>query len=221
MGTRQGCGCTEPSGVSGDGLLRPFATGIKIGRNGDRGCELRSQPLSPFLPSLEQSDFIASLQGRQQARLYNGQLPVEVGASAARAPASGGGEIAQEIALEIDAKRLPGEADSTAREGNIVARLDTIQVLKEEATTRKAALLVVLRFEQEMRAPHKPRIIRLSLLLAVARPEIFLLHPAIAQSKVIIARRPRIGQRLARVLLEQAITLLGQVIERPAQRALP
>ena len=64
-----------------------------------------------------------------------------------RAPALHGLEIAQEILLEINAQGLPEQTDGAAGKGNIVARLDAVQVFKEETATGEAILQVILRFQ--------------------------------------------------------------------------
>src|SRR5579859_5574252 len=115
---------------------------------------------------------------------------VEVCASYRRAPTLSQGQVSEKFALEIDAKGLPRQADGAACKRDIVARLDPIQILKEEAATGKTVLMVILGFEQEQRGLRQLLIGGRLMLLAVACPEALWRLPAIAQRQVLIARRP-------------------------------
>ena len=57
-------------------------------------------------------------------------------------------QIGQELGLQVAARRLPDQADGAPGKGNVVARLDAVEILEEEATTRRHRLPVVLRFQQ-------------------------------------------------------------------------
>ena len=79
----------------------------------------------------------------------------------ARSPATRRHKIRQKFGLQIDVGRLPDETDRTPGKRDIVSWLDPLQILEEEATTRKHGLAVVLRFEQLLgrlsaRSPERP-----------------------------------------------------------------
>ncbi len=97
----------------------------------------------------------------------------QVGASTARL-----GDVAQEVRLQVNASRLPHQADGAAGEGDVVARLDAVEVLEEEAATGVHPLPEVLRLQQIagaalVRAKQRPLAA-----LAVTRPELFCRKPA-------------------------------------------
>ena len=71
------------------------------------------------------------------------QVAIEVGAGTTRAPATRLRQIRQEFGLQVSMRRLPGQADGPPGEGDIVARLDAIQILEEEAATGEHRLGLV------------------------------------------------------------------------------
>ena len=149
---------------------------------------------------------------RQQASLDEGKLAIEFVSAQTGAPAAGGAQIAQEILLEIDAQGQPVETDGPAREADIVARLDAIQVLEEETAACETVLLIVLRLKQLQGTPGKIGIGGFATALAKPRPEALNAFPSIAYGQVRVARGPGIGQRFGCVLLKQAVAARGQVI---------
>lgn len=86
-----------------------------------------------------------------------------------------GAQVVDEVCLEIDVYGLPGQADRAAREGDIVARLDTVKVLEEETAAGEAALLVVLRLQQQQRALDQQWMV----CFAMPRPEFIYRLPAV------------------------------------------
>src|SRR5579863_1292695 len=86
----------------------------------------------------------------------DGQLAVDIRTGeTGGAPAFYGLQVADKFRLQVDAQGLPEQADGAARKGDVVARLDAVQVFKEKATAGKTALLVVLRFQQEQGTLHE------------------------------------------------------------------
>src|SRR5579859_7010153 len=86
--------------------------------------------------------------GGERGEISLGQRAVEVSAGHSGHLAAGTGKIAQEGFLEIYAGGLPGEADGAASEGDVVARLDAVQVFEEPAAAGVHGLTKVLRFHQ-------------------------------------------------------------------------
>jgi hypothetical protein len=48
--------------------------------------------------------------------------------------------------LQVDVEGLPDQADGASGEADVVARLDAVQILEEEAAAGEAVLLIVLGF---------------------------------------------------------------------------
>ncbi len=63
-------------------------------------------------------------------------------------PAARRAQIRQKFGLQVDARCLPGQTDGSPGKGDVVSRLDAVQILEEEAAARKHGLAVILRFEQ-------------------------------------------------------------------------
>src|SRR5580765_6880879 len=76
------------------------------------------------------------------------QCAVDIGTGAPCPPTVRLCQVRQELGLQISMRRLPGEADGSASERNVVARLDPLEILEEEAATGKHRLAVILRIEQ-------------------------------------------------------------------------
>src|SRR5437588_11169707 len=102
-------------------------------------------------------------------------------------PAFHGAQVVDEFRLQVDAEALPDQADGAAGEGDVVARLDAIQVLEEEATAGEAILLIVLRFEQLQRVLGDLCISWRISHFSMPRPEPLWRLPAISQAVVVIA----------------------------------
>src|SRR5579859_5040619 len=105
------------------------------------------------------------------------------------APAFHGLQVADEFRLQVDAQRLPEQADGAASKGDVVARLDAVQVFKEEAATGEAALLVILRFQQEQGAQYYQQC-SIDKGFALLRPEAFQRFPAVAHGQVGVTSCP-------------------------------
>src|SRR5262249_53216047 len=76
------------------------------------------------------------------------ELEVEVGAGESRTPTPCGAKVRQEVPLQIDAGRLPDEADRLARESDVIARLQSVQILEEPPAAREHTLPKILRLEE-------------------------------------------------------------------------
>jgi hypothetical protein len=107
----------------------------------------------------------------QQSLSYNGQLSVQISPSRLCAPTFRGSQVSEEIALKINAKRLPEETDGSACKGDIIARLNAVQILEEEPATGETVLLVVLCFQQQQGTLRKVRVIGLAMVFTVPGPE--------------------------------------------------
>src|SRR5512146_3038688 len=118
-------------------------------------------------------------------------------------------------------RRLPDQTDGAPGKSDVVSWLDAVQVLEEEAATRKHGLGVIYRFEQlpdrlGVCTPERPMPMD-----AVARPECPAAHPAATHRQPRLARGPRIAERCRRGIRIDRVKPHRQMIERRSQRMLP
>src|SRR5579859_7614486 len=141
----------------------------------------------------------------EQLRGNRRKLAIGIYAGDAGTAAPGSGQLAQERRLQVFACRLPDQADRAAGEGDVVARLDAVEILEEEAAARVHPLAVILGFQQVQGLLPHALAQWAPLVLAEALPVVFLSYPAVAQRQIAIARRPRLVQRLGRFTCEDLV----------------
>src|SRR5262249_9743450 len=141
--------------------------------------------------------------------------------SQAIAPTPRRGKLLHERRLKVASRRLIDQADGAACEGDIVARLDAVQVLEEEAAARVHRLTPVLRLQQPLSAAAGDPAERHLVAASMARPELLGAKPAMMQANILISGRPWVAQRLATNALEDPVKLRRQVIQCLAQGGFP
>src|SRR5262249_30720400 len=134
---------------------------------------------------------------RQSARLQRRKLMIEVSPCQAIAPAPARGKLLHKRRLEVAPRRLVDQADEPARKGDVVARLDAVQVLKEEATARVHRLAPVLRLQQLLGTATGDLAERDLIAAPMPRPKLLGAKPTVMQTNIRVACCPRVAQRLA------------------------